>query len=64
MSCAENVDNIYQIEKFEDSIKLYLEVKEDKDNIRLHRVYSAAVSKYIKYRFPNKSQNHIKKNMI
>lgn len=49
-----NFNSLYQIDDFEDLLKIYLGVKEDKDNIRLHRVYSAAISKYIKYRFPDK----------
>lgn len=49
-----NINSIYQIDDFENLLKIYLGVKEDEDNIRLHRVYSAAISKYIRFRFPNK----------
>lgn len=47
-------DSIYNIDDFSVLLKLYLAIKEDKDNIRLHRVYSSAVSKYVKFRFPDK----------
>lgn len=46
-------DSIYKVEDFDILLKLYLAIKDDKDNIRLHRVYSSAVSRYIKFMFPN-----------
>lgn len=49
-----HTDSIYKVEDFDTFLKLYLAIKEDKDNIRLHRVYSSAVSKYIKFKFPDK----------
>ena len=48
-----NKDSIYKVEDFDILLKLYLAIKDDKDNIRLHRIYSSAVSKYIKFMFPN-----------
>ena len=54
-----NTDSIYKIDDFNVLLRLYLAIKEDKDNIRLHRVYSSAVSKFVKFRFPDKKMRKL-----
>lgn len=42
-------DNIYKIENLSLLNKIYQLVKADKNNVRLHNIYSGVVSAYIKY---------------
>jgi hypothetical protein len=42
-------DNIFEISKTDDIRDIYTQVKWDENNIRLHNVYSGAVSAYCKY---------------
>lgn len=42
-------DSIYKVEKLIQLNKIYQTVKADRNNIRLHNIYSGVVSAYIKY---------------
>ena len=42
-------DSIYEVENLTQLNEIYQRVKADKNNIRLHNIYSGVVSAYIKY---------------
>ena len=44
-----HTSDIFKIEDMDQLLDIYDEVKLDENNIRLHNVYSGAVSAYIKY---------------
>lgn len=44
-----NTDDIFKITEMDELLDIYDAVKIDDNNIRLHNVYSGAVSAYIKY---------------
>lgn len=44
-----NVDNIYKVTTMNKLNDIYIAVKADTNNIRLHNIYSGVVSAYIKF---------------